>query len=99
MEAAFGRLHNSGGAAFGGPPTVVESMMVWLIRFFCLLFLERSKTRRKYQKTVFQKTVLRRYESLAGHLELCLLVSVTQTSTALTFSGKDGSGRNDVHWI
>ncbi len=28
MEAAFGRLHNSGGAAFGGPPSVVESIMV-----------------------------------------------------------------------
>ena len=27
MEAAFGRLHNGGGAAFGGPPIVVESMM------------------------------------------------------------------------
>ena len=28
MEAAFGRLHNNGGAAFGGPPIVVESIMV-----------------------------------------------------------------------
>ena len=28
MEAAFGRLHNHGGAAFGGPPIVVESIMV-----------------------------------------------------------------------
>ena len=28
MEAAFGRLHNSGAAAFGGRPTVVESIML-----------------------------------------------------------------------
>ena len=28
MEAAFGRLHNSGAGAFGARPTVVESMMV-----------------------------------------------------------------------
>ena len=28
MEAAFGHLHNNGGAAFGGPPIVVESIMV-----------------------------------------------------------------------
>ena len=28
MEAAFGRLHNNGGAAFGGPPIVVETIMV-----------------------------------------------------------------------
>ena len=28
MEAAFGRLHNNGGAAFGGPPIVVESIML-----------------------------------------------------------------------
>ncbi len=28
MEAAFGRLHNNGGAAFGGPLIVVESIMV-----------------------------------------------------------------------
>ena len=27
MEAAFGRLHNGGRAAFGRPPTVVESIM------------------------------------------------------------------------
>ena len=26
--AAFGRLQNSGGAAFGGPPTVLDSMVV-----------------------------------------------------------------------
>ena len=26
MEAAFGRLHNGGQAAFGRPPTVVESI-------------------------------------------------------------------------
>ena len=28
MEAAFGRLHNSGAGAFGARPTVVESIMV-----------------------------------------------------------------------
>ena len=28
MEAAFGRLHNSGAGAFGTRPTVVESIMV-----------------------------------------------------------------------
>ena len=28
MEAAFGRLHNSGTGAFGARPTVVESIMV-----------------------------------------------------------------------
>ena len=28
MEAAFGRLHNSGAGAFGACPTVVESIMV-----------------------------------------------------------------------
>ena len=28
MEAAFGRLHNSGTDAFGARPTVVESIMV-----------------------------------------------------------------------
>ena len=28
MEAAFGRLHNGGPAAFGYRPTVVESIMV-----------------------------------------------------------------------
>ena len=28
MEAAFGRLHNSGAGTFGARPTVVESMMV-----------------------------------------------------------------------
>ena len=28
MEAAFGRLHNSGAGAFGASPTVVESIMV-----------------------------------------------------------------------
>ena len=28
MEAAFGRLHNSGAGAFGGRPTVVESIVV-----------------------------------------------------------------------
>ena len=28
MEAAFGRLHNGGPAAFGRRPTVVESIMV-----------------------------------------------------------------------
>ena len=27
MEAAFGRLHNGGRAAFGRPPTVVETIM------------------------------------------------------------------------
>ena len=27
MEAAFGRLHKGGRAAFGGPPTFVESIM------------------------------------------------------------------------
>ena len=27
MEAAFGRLHNSGAGAFGARPTVVESIM------------------------------------------------------------------------
>ena len=27
MEAAFGRLHNGGPAAFGRQPTVVESIM------------------------------------------------------------------------
>ena len=27
MEAAFGRLHNGARAAFGRPPTVVESIM------------------------------------------------------------------------
>ena len=27
MEAAFGRLHNGGRAAFGCPPTVVETIM------------------------------------------------------------------------
>ena len=26
MEAAFGRLHNKGGAAFGGPPFAMESI-------------------------------------------------------------------------
>ena len=28
MEAAFGRLHNSGAGTFGARPTVVESIMV-----------------------------------------------------------------------
>ena len=28
MEAAFGRLHNSGAGAFGARPTVVESIVV-----------------------------------------------------------------------
>ena len=28
MGAGFGRLHNNGRAAFGGPPIVVESIMV-----------------------------------------------------------------------
>ena len=28
MEAAFGRLHNSGVGAFGARPTVVESILV-----------------------------------------------------------------------
>ena len=28
MEAAFGRLHNSGAGAFGARPTVVESIML-----------------------------------------------------------------------
>ena len=28
MEAAFGRLHNSGAGAFGAHPTVVGSVMV-----------------------------------------------------------------------
>ena len=28
MEAAFGRLHNSGAGAFGARPTVVDSIMV-----------------------------------------------------------------------
>ena len=28
MEAAFGRLHNSGAGAFGARPTVVESILV-----------------------------------------------------------------------
>ena len=27
MDAAFGRLHKGGQAAFGGPPTFVESIM------------------------------------------------------------------------
>ena len=27
MEAAFGRLHNGGRAAFGSPPTIVETIM------------------------------------------------------------------------
>ena len=27
MEVAFGRLHNGGRAAFGRPPTVVDSIM------------------------------------------------------------------------
>ena len=27
MEAAFGRLHKGGRAAFGGPPTFVETIM------------------------------------------------------------------------
>ena len=27
MEAAFGRLHKGGRAAFGGPPTFVESII------------------------------------------------------------------------
>jgi len=28
MEAAFGRLHNSGAGAFGARPTVVDSIVV-----------------------------------------------------------------------
>ena len=28
IEAAFGRIHNSGAGAFGAHPTVVESIMV-----------------------------------------------------------------------
>ena len=54
MEAASGRLHNSGGAAFGGPPTVVESIMVWLIRIF-LLILGRPKTRRNVKRQSFKR--------------------------------------------
>ena len=41
MEAAFGRLHNNGGAAFGGPPIVVESIMV---AFFAKSDVNRRKS-------------------------------------------------------
>ena len=47
MEAAFGRLHNSGAGAFGASPTVVESIMVRLMVPYMVQYILRCMAQKR----------------------------------------------------